>query len=408
MKILLTDRFLRAIKPTSQRQIIWDTSVPSFCVIVTAKGKINFGVIRRLPGQRVPKTRVLGQYPIMALAAARETAREALADIANGVDPKGKQEAERRAEAQRSANSFASVAEEFIGRHVRKLRSGADVEATIRREMISRWGEKPFVEISRRDIVQAVEQIADSGRLHIAHHVFSYVSKLFSWAITRGLCGLEVSPCAGIKRSEILGAREARHRVLNEAEIRALWRATEDLGYPLAPFVRLLLLTGQRLREVSEMSWSELDLEKGVWTITRERMKRGAAHEVPLPATAIEIVRSLPRWPGPYVFSTTGGKWPISGFSKMKIRLGVAMPDIASWRFHDLRRTMRTGLSALPIPSTVCELCIGHTQPGLHKVYDLHSYRDEKRRAFELWAARLAEIVEPGEAGNVIPLPARA
>jgi Arm DNA-binding domain len=180
MKILLTDRFLRAIKPTGQRHIIWDTSVPSFCVIMTAKGKINFAVIRRLPGQRVPKTRVLGQYPIMALAAVRGAARGALADIAKGIDPKEKQEALRNEEARRNANSFASVAEEFIGRHVKRLRSGRDVEATIRREMISRWGEKPFAEISRRDIVRAVEQIADSGRLHIAHHVYSYTSKLFS------------------------------------------------------------------------------------------------------------------------------------------------------------------------------------------------------------------------------------
>jgi hypothetical protein len=67
-----------------------------------------------------------------------------------------------------------------------------------------------------------------------------------------------------------------------------------------------------------------------------------------------------------------------------------------------LRRTVRTGLGALPIPSNVCELVIAHAQPGLHKVYDLHSYRDEKRRALELWASRLQEIVGPAEPGNVV------
>ena len=56
---------------------------------------------------------------------------------------------------------------------------------------------------------------------------------------------------------------------------------------------------------------------------------------------------------------------------------------------------MRTGLSALPIPDRVRELVIAHAQPGLHQVYDLHSYRQEKRHALNLWAARLRSIVNP-------------
>jgi integrase len=184
-----------------------------------------------------------------------------------------------------------------------------------------------------------------------------------------------------------------------------LWQLTEGLGYPAAPFVRLLLLTGQRLREVAEMSWSEVDLEKTLWVIPPERMKGTAAHEVPLAPATVALLKSLPRWHGDFVFSTTGGERPISGFSKMKSRIDAAMKEsIAPWRFHDLRRTMRTGLGALPIPSNVCELCIAHAQPGLHQVYDRHSYREEKRRALQLWAARLKEIVEPHETSNVIPI----
>jgi hypothetical protein len=60
---------------------------------------------------------------------------------------------------------------------------------------------------------------------------------------------------------------------------------------------------------------------------------------------------------------------------------------------HDLRRTMRTGLSSLPIPDLVRELVIAHAKPGLHKVYDQFSYIDEKRQALELWQARVREIV---------------
>jgi integrase len=152
------------------------------------------------------------------------------------------------------------------------------------------------------------------------------------------------------------------------------------------------------------MRWCEVDFDAALWTIPAERMKSGATHEVPMPPAAVEILRGLPRWAGGnFMFSTTGGKRPISGFSKAKARLDASMPEeTPAWRLHDLRRTARTGLGALPIPSNVCELVIGHVQPGMHKIYDLHSYCEEKRRALELWAARLAEIVEPGGDTNVL------
>lgn len=149
-----------------------------------------------------------------------------------------------------------------------------------------------------------------------------------------------------------------------------------------------------------------INIETALWTIPAPRMKGGAAHEVPLSGLALEIIKSLPRFAGPYVFTTTGGERPVSGFSKAKARLDAGAPGMAPWRMHDLRRTVRTGLGALPIPSHVCELVIAHAQPGLHKVYDLHSYRDEKQRALDLWAARLSEIVERGATDNVVRLKA--
>jgi len=74
----------------------------------------------------------------------------------------------------------------------------------------------------------------------------------------------------------------------------------------------------------------------------------------------------------------------------------------APWVVHDLRRTMRTHLSALPIDDRVRELVIAHRQTGLHAIYDQHAYTDEKRHALELWTTRLHSIVAPG--AKVVPL----
>jgi integrase len=396
MKIMLTDRALKAMKPAAPgtRKMIWDAAVPSFGVRVSEHGKLTFVVMRRLNGKLVRRT--IGQYPIMPLAEARRAALAALRDISEGIDPKQKEAARRRAEARREANSFGAVAEQFILRHVSRLRSAAEIEAAIRRQLIARWKDKPVTEISRRDIISMVEAIADSGHRVAARKAYAFAGKLFNWALAREI--VEYSPCAGIRINELVGKQESRQRVLSDIEIRELWQAAGSLGYPAAPFVRMLLLTGQRLREVAEAKWNEFDLDNALWVIAPQRMKTGTAHEVPLAPLAIEILKSLPRWAsGSFVFSTTSGERPISSFSIMKLRLQAALKEpIADWRFHDLRRSMRTNLGALPVPANVAELCIGHAQPGLHRTYDRGSHRGPKHRAFELWAARVAEIVAPG------------
>ena len=279
MKTLITDRTLRGLKPApaGKRTVVWDTAVPGLCVRVTDKGAASFNVMRRVKGEATPVRRMLGitwavpfpagqplPYP---LATARDDARAMVLDMSRGVDPKVREATQKRDQAIKRANSFATGAEDFIAKHVRKLRSGVLVEAVIRRELIARWSERPITEISRRDVVELVEAIADSGRPYAAHRTFAYASKLFNWAMARHLYGIDASPCTGVKTSELAGKKEPRQRVLTDAEIRALWQATAGLPYPSGPFVRLLLLTGQRLREVAEMGWNEVDLDKALWTI---------------------------------------------------------------------------------------------------------------------------------------------
>ena len=349
--------------------------------------------MRRLKGKLLRRS--LGEYSALPLAKARAAAQEALQDIASGVDPKAKRASREAEEARARLDTFSAVAEEFIARHVKKLRSGREVEAAIRRELVARWGKRPIREISRRDVVAMLEDVVNSGRPFIAHHLLAYTRKLFNWAIARDIYALTSSPCDRVKPKDVIGTREPRQRVLKDNELSSIWAATGgELSYPFAPFVRLLLVTGQRRAEVSDMRWDEIDMDKALWTIPAARMKGDAAHEVPLSGLAMDLLSSIPRWKGPYVFSTTDGGRPISGFSTAKERLDGALGgEFPAWRYHDLRRTMRTNLSGLPVPDLVAELCIAHTKPGLHKVYDQHAYRDEKRRALELWADRLATII---------------
>jgi integrase len=394
----LTDRFINSRKNASpgKRDDYPDAIVPGLALRVTDRGHKSFVLVTRYPSNPVhPTRRALGDVGAITLEQARQKARGWLELIGRGIDPRI-EEARQRADAQRrQSNSFAAVAGEFLERHASGLKKSAEAKRIIETEFVKRWGPRPITDIMPEEVATAIRAIVKRGAPYQAHNAFGYLRRLFNWAIGTHQFGIHASPVERLSPKDLIGKREARERTLSDDELRAVWNTAGVIGYPYGYVFRLLILTGQREREVADMRWSEVDFDKKLWTIPAERMKGGRAHEVPLAPEALALIERLPRFSGgESVFTTTGGAKPVNGFSKAKTRMDK-LSGVASWVIHDLRRTMRTHLSALPVQDLVRELVIAHARPGLHKVYDQYSFQDEKRRCLELWEARLLSIFDP-------------
>jgi integrase len=386
--VRLTDRYLRSLRAGKARFEVRDLAQAGLTVRVSPNGRKAFVMHARFPGSASWDRRTIGEYDVVTLEEAREIVREWRKQIKAGVDPK-------REEERRKATTFGAVAAEFIEELKRRgLRRWREIESSFASD-VKTWAQRPITEIHWHDVKRAIDAAIRRGSPWQAHHLFSYLQRLFNWAIDQGTYGLTASPLDRKKPSRVIGTKAPRTRVLSDPEIRALWSAAQKLGYPYGPFVQLLLLTGQRRTELANARWAEIDLPNRRWLIPVERMKAKSAHLVPISDAFAQILLQLPRGnEGDYLFSFTNGAAPMNGFSKQKARLDkqVGKP-FPAFNLHDLRRTMRTGLSALPVPDLVRELVIGHTKPGLHKVYDQHQYEKEKREALELWADRLQGIV---------------
>jgi integrase len=432
-KVALTDRSLKALKPAPAggRLTVWDAIQPNLAVRVTDKGRRSFVVVRRRAGETSPRWVTLGEFPTLGLADARRAARETLSALVAGDDPAELAEAKRRAkaeaEAKRRAGTFGAVAEGYIRRHVSTLRTRAEVEAIIRRELIPPLGDRPIGEIRRREVIELVERIvdrggADAGPGHrrrdggpsAARKALAAVRGLFNWAAERD--DALAPPTAGIRTERLLGKARSRSRVLTDPEIRAVWHAAEAIGYPFGSLVQMLLLTAQRRDEVGEARWREVDFGAGTLTLGAARMKEEAANVVPLTATAVSILRRLPRFASGEDFVFRVGPKAYASFSGAKRRLDRKIAEMGGtvepYSLHDLRRTVRTRLAQLGVLPFVAELVLAHAQPGIQKVYDLHTYDGEKRAALERWEKRLLEIVGPEPeappATVVVPLRRRA
>jgi integrase len=402
----LTKRMIEAAAPAERDQYLWDAEVKGFGAKITPAGRKVFVFQYRMAGRGSKTERcTIGQYRSpCTVDSARSEAVRLLAEVKAGRNPAALKRAERRTEPNHT-RLFGGLAAEFIERHAKpNTRDWRKTEYLLRREVLPYWSTRPVREITRHDVIELIDHVADRGaRIH-ANRVLAAVRVLFNWALSRGV--IEVSPAAGVKAP---GAETVRERVLSEGELREVWRAAEATPYPFGPFFKLLILTAQRRDEVAGMRWSEIDESRTLWVIPGERAKNGRTHEVPLSRPAIDILGSIPRLDGSDLVFTTNGRRSISGFSKAKARLdrasGVGLTEPDEWRVHDLRRTVATFMAEMGIAPHVVDKLLNHVSGsirGVAAVYNRHGYTDERRRALDAWARRLVTVVDAEPTGNVV------
>jgi integrase len=408
-----TDRLLKAIKPApaGKRRLVWDAQIPGFGIRVTERSSAakigSFVLITRFPGKKDPSPRRIGVYPAMPLVRAREIARHWRDLIAQGVDPEARQEQERREEERRRASTFSKAFATFAQEHLSTLRTGHAVARVVEKHVFPKWADRPVSGIRRAEVSDLVRSLRKEMRVG-ANRVLATLKTFFSWAVDQEL--VDISPAAAVKRP----TREIkRDRVLNDQEIRAIWRACGQMEVFGRAF-RTMLATAQRRTEVGNMAWSELNRRERLWTLPRERTKADRSHQVPLSSLALSIIEECPVY-GDYVFSKArngrdrNSAPPISGWSKAKavldklvlaeaIALAVAQGDeppksLAEWHLHDLRRTAATYMAKLGVERVVIGKILNHAETEVTAIYDRHRYDAEKRRALDLWGEKLTLLV---------------
>lgn len=397
----LTAKAIDAAKPSDKRQEIPDGIVSGLYLVVQPSGAKSWALRYRYAGK--PCKLTLGRWPIVALKDAREAAADALGALERGDNPaieKRETKAAKLQEQLEGRNKIRNLLDQFEKRHLVKLRSQKQVRDFLDRFVLEPWGERDIQSIKKRDVIDLIDGIADSGRGITANRVLAHLRKFLNWCVERDV--IELNPASGVKPAVVENCRD---RVLSDEEIRVFWKACDGVGYPFGPLGKLLLLTGQRRGEVSEMTDGEI--EGSIWNLEASRTKNKRAHSVPLSRATLSILGGVERVEGRagYLFTTTG-KTPVSGFSKAHSAITAKMIEIASneageaatiahWTWHDLRRTCETGMARLRVSQEIIDRVTNHIS-GQHRMvrtYNHHDYADEKREALEAWSLAVADIV---------------
>jgi len=418
----LTKRAIDAAGPASQRYVVWDAELKGFGCRVEPTGIKTFIVRYRAgAGGRGAAKRFLtvGRYGPLTPDEARRKARELLGAAARGEDPAG-----ARAK-HRSAASVADLARAFLVEHVETKRKPTTV--TLYRHVLDGYlvpevGSRKANEITRADLARLHHKLR--GKPFLANRVLAVAGSMFSWGSQHGHLPEGFNPTTRIEKYR----EDRRERFLSIEELEALGAAIHkaettgiiwepDAGKPtskhapkkpenrrivLGPFaaaaIRLLLLTGARLREILHLRWEHVDLERGFLLLPDSKTGRKA---IVLNAPALAVIESLPRL-GPYV---------VPGDNPERHRADLKRPwelvakraGLSGVRLHDLRHTHAAFGAGSGLGLPIIGKLLGHAQPATTARY-AHLDNDPLRRASERIGASIAAALQGRPAQDVLPL----
>ena len=414
-----------ACPPSKDREILWDSghreAVRGFGIAAFRNGGKCYVAQYRKDG-RSRRTRI-GEHGRLTPEEARRQAKIILGLVEKGSDP-----IEERRKC-RAVRTFRQVAEEWLSLHVeakRKGRTGEEYERALRTHIFPTLGSKRILDVRRADVAQLHARMHDKP--YQANRTVATISAVWNWAARRDEMAFSDNPARGIERYPESG----RERFLTSEELARLGdtlRESETLGLPFAvdeakpnakhapkagnrrvkldPYaiaaVRLLILTGARLREILDAQWSQLDMERGILFLSDSKTGKKPLY---LSAAAQSALAEIPRIKdNPHIIAGAAKGAPRADLQRpWKAVRRVAKLD--GVRIHDLRHSFASFGAGASLGLPIIGKLLGHSQAATTHRY-AHLDADPLRRAVETIGNTIAAAMPGEKTENVVPIARR-
>lgn len=410
-----TDRWLKSVKTDKVQEEFTDSSFNekgSFGVVVSRAGTKTFFHRYRVHGKK--RRDILGTYPSLSLASARDRAIDNVSQLNKGSDPAAEKHNYKTAE------TFCELAELFLRRSEDHLAPSTlkNYHKIYELDLRPAWEGRKATDITKADVITVLEHICYDRNAPIkSNRTYEVISRIFNYGISRDL--VQHNPVQGLEK---LAKPRIGERVFSKEEIKLFWTATERVRPHIRAIFRLMLLTGQRPGEIRLIEWSHID--ETILTIPSTNSKNRRKHQIHLTPLALEELNFMRGHSADrqFVFSVGESLQPIEYLNKghqaitraMKKALAATTAKakqketfdngIAPWTPRDVRRTVQTRMAEMGVRPDVVDRVLNHNVAGVRRHYDHYSYFPEIKKALIRWERRLNDIRSGKHENKVVNL----
>lgn len=415
----LTNRYIQNLKAREKRFDVFDTERRGLRLRVSPDGTKRFDVVLRRNGRAWSQS--LGEWPTILIDDARNQAIDMQRLVKGGLDPARARQEQTSKEERARRETVEHVCRQYLERRrFARPKTARNAESLLENHVIPTLGAMPVRELSEGHIKTLIERLSNGRddpkqplppKPAVAAALLSTLKVMLEWGVEHGDLPSDDQPYAemrpyledNVARKIKRPPKQApRERVLDDAELGAVYDATDEIPFPYGAAYKFLILTGQRRGEVATMRWEQLAEDprgRPIWLLPPESTKSARGHIVPLSSLATRV---LDRWRVPglaegWVFPTRNDT-PIQSFHHAKNSLDD-LTGVRGWRTHDLRRTCASWMAANGVDPIVTEKLLNHAPAGsqgtLRDTYQRYDYLDQRREALDRWARHIQQLVAP-------------
>lgn len=379
----LTDIKIRQAKPGKTSSKLTDSG--GLYLEVTTGGSKLWRYRFRLAGKE--NTYAIGSYPEVSLSDAR-TERDLARDLVkSGRNPAHVRQTEKAQQLTENCNTFKIVAQEWIEKRLaqRTEKYRDQINRAFVNDVYPKIGRLPLREITAAQVLEIITAMDRRGATTLALMVRQWISAVFCYGVAT--LRADSDPAAAVRGA--IRRNEVNHsRPMSLEELREYFKAVKNYGGHRITVIALYLLPILFVRtvELRLAEWSEFDLDGALWTVPAQRMKKRKTHLIPLPDSALLLLRELREiTPGDLLFP--GMRHPKKPISATTLNRALEYMDLKGWHCHDFRATASTHLYESELwSSDVIEFQLAHVEQKKSKAaYNHASYLPVRKSLMRWW-----------------------
>jgi integrase len=356
MKMNFTRKVLDALRaPAGTPRVYYhDTRVRGLALAVSPSGRKTFLLYRKIRGR--PERITIGAYPDLSIEQARGRASEMNAAIVRGENPAERQRAVR------NEMTLEELFQQYIERHAKVFKKSWREDLHQFRRYLHGWRLHRLSSIRKGDIATLHAKVGRAHGPYAANRLVALLRTLFNKAADWGWEG--TNPATGIGKFR----ERSRDRFLQADELPAFFKALgEEPNATIRDYILISLLTGARRSNVLALRWSELNLNRGTWTIPET--KTGDSFTVTLPTPAIRVLQGrAENASSEWVFPGNGRTGHLVE-PKIAWHRILKRADLKDLRLHDLRRTLGSWQAATGASLSIIGKTLAHKDVRTTAIY---------------------------------------